>query len=407
MPRNTKPLTNTEIKNAKPVESKDTTLFDGGGLYLLLTKKGSKLWRFKYRFNGKAKLMGFGSYPEVSLVEAREKRMEIKKLITKGVCPSTELERQKHQVKAKWENTFKKVALEWRDNRTDLAESTKKLHINRMERDIFPVIGDLPISEITPRQILEKVLRPMEARGIGEMTARVKNIISQVCRYGVSCGYVERDPTVDLAGALKRVKRRHRAAITDPHKLAPLLRSIDEYEGYYTVRCAFKLAPLLFVRPGELRSMKWAELDLDNAVWQYRISKTHTDHVVPLAYQAVKILESLRSVSGTSEYVFPSVRSNTRPMSNNTLTAALRRLGYTKEEIVPHGFRATARTILEEILNERVDLIEHQLAHSVKDPLGRAYNRTKHLPERTRMMQEWADYLDGLKNQVGKDELLY
>ncbi|MCK5070165.1 MAG: tyrosine-type recombinase/integrase, partial [Desulfocapsa sp.] len=343
------------------------------------------------------RLMSLGIYPGTSLSEARNKRSDAKKLIANGVCPTDERVRLKEQTTTIWENTFKKIALEWHNNQTNLADTTKQLHIRRLERDIFPHIGTAPISRITPKQILDKVLRPMEARGVGEMTYRVKSIISQVFRYGVACGYVERDATTDLVGALKKVERGHRAAITDPAGLAPLLRAIDDYDGYFVVKCALQLAPLLFVRPGELRSMKWANIDLEIAEWRYYISKTKTEHLVPLAQQAITILQSLHPLTSSGELVFPSVRSTTRPISDNTLNAALRRMGFTKDEVSTHGFRATARTILEEILHEKVEYIEHQLAHSVKDPLGRAYNRTKHLDQRKRMMQVWADYLDGLK----------
>ncbi|PLY01196.1 MAG: integrase, partial [Desulfuromonas sp.] len=261
---------------------------------------------------------------------------------------------------------------------------------------------DMAITEIKPKNVLDKVLRPMEARGVGEMTARVKSIISQVFRFGVASGYVERDVTTDLTGALKKVVRGHRAAITEPAELAKLLRAIDDYDGNKVVKHALKLAPLLFVRPGELRAMKWTEIDFENAEWRYLISKTKTEHIVPLSRQSLEILESLRPMTGMCDLVFPSVRSVTRPISDNTLNAALRRMGYTKDEVSAHGFRATARTILEEVLQERIEYIEHQLAHAVKDALGRAYNRTKHLEQRHRMMQTWADYLSGLKNDEVK-----
>ncbi len=237
----------------------------------------------------------------------------------------------------------------------------------------------------------------MENRGAGELARRVKSIVSQVFKFGVASGYVERDPTVDLAGALKKVEGGHMAAITEPAKLTPLLRAIDDYEGYPVVKYALQLLPMLFVRPGELRAMKWADIDQGAQEWRYLVPKTKTEHIVPLSRQAMKVLEALHAISGKGELVFPSVRTTQKPISDNTLNAGLRRMGFTKEEVTAHGFRATARTILEEVLNERVDHIEQQLAHGVKDPLGRAYNRTKHLPARKKMMQKWADYLDGLK----------
>ena len=401
MPRRTTPLTDVQVRNEKPKKGKQVTLFDGGGLYLLVKPSGDKGWRLKYRFNSKNSLMSLGPYPQVSLSEAREKRLEVKKLIASGISPIAERAARKLKQETTWENTFEKVALEWHEKQTDLADTTKKLHMRRLIKDIFPTIGSLPITELTPRTILEKVLRPMENRGVGEMTARVKSIIAQACRYGVACGYLDRDPTTDLTGALKKVERGHRAAFTEPTKLAALLRAIDDYDGYLVVKCALQLAPLVFVRPGELRSMKWANIDFEAAEWRYFISKTKTEHIVPLPTQALAILGKLKPVTGHSIYVFPSVRSVARPISNNTLNAALRRMGFTKDEVSVHGFRATARTILEEVLQERVEYIEHQLAHSVKDPLGRAYNRTKHLDQRRRMMQVWADYLEQLRGKHG------
>ena len=402
MAKKVTPLTDREVKNAKPKEGKQATYFDGGGLYLLVRSSGAKTWRFKYRLHGKERLMSFGSYPEFKLADVRKRRTEARKLVARGIDPiQAREEEQQHQQRIK-ERTFKKVALEWYANQVDLAETTKRLHMRRFEKDIFPMIGDMAITEIKPKNVLDKVLRPMEARGVGEMTARVKSIISQVFRFGVASGYVERDVTTDLTGALKKVVRGHRAAITEPAELAKLLRAIDDYDGNKVVKHALKLAPLLFVRPGELRAMKWTEIDFENAEWRYLISKTKTEHIVPLSRQSLEILESLRPMTGMCDLVFPSVRSVTRPISDNTLNAALRRMGYTKDEVSAHGFRATARTILEEVLQERIEYIEHQLAHAVKDALGRAYNRTKHLEQRHRMMQTWADYLSGLKNDEVK-----
>lgn len=397
MARRAKPLTDTEVKNAKPKDGKQTTFFDGGGLFLLVSASGSKGWRFKYRYFGKEKLMSFGPYPTVSLADARELRAEAKKLIVKGIDPLQERTEQRDQKRASLENTFKRVALEWYENQMHLAESTRKLILRRLEKDIFPQIGNMALVEIKPKLVLDKVLRPMERRGVGDLALRVKSIISQVFRYGVACGYVERDPTTDLAGALKKVERGHMAAITEPSKLAPLLRAIDDYEGYAVVKHALQLAPMLFVRPGELRAMKWSDIDFETSEWRYMVPKTKTEHIVPLPKQALQVLNALHDLSGECELVFPSIRTVSKPISDNTLNAGLRRMGFTKEEVSAHGFRATARTILEEVLQEKVEYVEQQLAHGVKDPLGRAYNRTTHLEERRKMMQRWADYLDGLK----------
>lgn len=397
MPKKTTPLTNIQVRNSKNTTGKEVKLFDGDGLYLRIDKNNNKGWRFKFRFDGKEKRMSFGTYPEISLQEARDFRSEARKLVAKSIDPLQVREAKKQHQRTIQENTFKKVALEWYDNQTNLAETTKRLHMRRFEKDIFPKIGDMPISKIKPKQILDKVLRPMELRGVGEMTARVKSIISQVFRFGVASGYVEHDITTDLTGALKKVVRGHRAAITEPAELAKLLRSIDDYDGHKVVKYALQLAPLLFVRPGELRAMKWADIDFETFEWRYLISKTKTEHIVPLSSQAMAILQSLNLQTGSCELAFPSVRSIARPISDNTLNAALRRMGYTKEEVSAHGFRATARTLLDEVLQERVTYIEHQLAHNVKDALGRAYNRTKHLEQRRRMMQRWADYIDQIK----------
>ena len=396
MARTTKPLNDVQVRNAKP-RDKLFNLYDGGGLIFLVKPTGVKGWRFKYRLNGKDKMMSFGIYPDVSLSMARERRSEARTMIAEGRDPlQLRIDIKQHRANVQ-ENTFERVALEWQSKQVDLAETTKKLHTRRFDRDIFPTIGDMPITGIIPKMILDKVLRPMEARGVGEMTARVKSIISQVFRYGVACGYVERDPTRDLTGALKKVNRGHRASITEPAGLIPLLKAIDDYEGNLVVKTALQLLPLLFVRPGELRSMKWSDIDFDNAEWRFIASKTKKEMIVPLSTQSLAILRGLQPLTGDIELCFPSVRSVARPMSDNTLNASFRRMGFDKDTVTAHGFRATFRTIADEVLKQRVDLIEHQLGHTVKDANGTAYNRTRHLPERHKLMQLWADYLDGLK----------
>lgn len=397
MPKKTTPLSDIQVRNAKPKSGKPTKLFDGDGLFLLVDANGNRGWRLKYRIYGKEKLMSLGPYPEVSLSDARALREKFKGLVVKGIDPIQARVRERRDIEDKQKNTFERIAREWHSKQTTLADKTRNLHMRRLEADILPAIGKIPITEIYPKLILDKVLRPMERRGVGEMTHRVKSIISQIFRYGVACGYVERDATTDLAGALIKVERTHFAAITEPAELAKLLKAIDGYDGYFAVKCALQLAPLVFVRPGELRSMKWANLDLKEGEWRYLVPKTKTEHIVPLSRQALAILKKLQPISGAGEFVFPSVRSVARPISDNTLNAALRRLGYGADQVTTHGFRATARTILEEVLHEKPEYIEQQLAHSVKDPLGRAYNRTRHLSERRRMMQVWSDYLDGLK----------
>jgi len=297
------------------------------------------------------------------------------------------------------ENTFEVVAREWH---TKFATTWTLVHaamiLRRLELNVFPWIGVRPIIDIKAPELL-RVLRRIESRGALETAHRVRIICGQVFRYAVATGRADRDPVADLRGAIPPVKSKHFSAMTDPVKVAGLLRAIDGYEGSFVTRCALRLAPLLFVRPGELRQAEWAEIDLDAAEWNIPAEKmkTRDAHLLPLARQAVEILKELQPVSGSGKYVFPSARSPLRPMSNNAVLAALRRMGIDKDEMTGHGFRAMARTILDEVLQVRPELIEHQLAHAVRDPLGRAYNRTKHLPERRRMMQTWADYLDGLK----------
>ena len=243
-----------------------------------------------------------------------------------------------------------------------------------------------------------ETIRRVEDRGALETAHRALANCGQVIRYAVATGRAERDPSGDLRGSLPPVKKKHLASITEPKKVAEMLRALDGYEGTLTVRCALHLAPLVFVRPGELRHAQWSDIDLDTAEWRYFIKKTETNHIVPLSHQSVKILRELYPLTSRGQYVFPSARSAKRPMSDNAILAAMRNLGISKEEMCGHGFRAMARTILDEVLGFRPDYIEHQLAHAVRDPNGRAYNRTAHLPERRKMMQEWADYLDNLKH---------
>ncbi|ABA89064.1 integrase, bacteriophage P4-type [Syntrophotalea carbinolica DSM 2380] len=406
MAKSIKPLSATKVKKAKPAE-KQYTLFDGQGLFLLVTPTGSKLWRFKYRLNGKPKLMSFGAYPEVSLEQAREKRTAARKQVANGIDPCV-VRRAVKESQAAGEGSFEVVAREWHQKFSSTwSESHAKTQLGRMERDLFPWLGDRPIVEITSPELLA-VLRRIESRGALETAHRVKTICGQIFRYAIATGRAERDPAADLKGALPPVQATHHAAMTKPGDLADLLRTIDAYEGSHVVRCALRFAPLVFVRPGELRQAEWSEFDLDAGEWNIpvermklpkktKIRRAGEAHLVPLSKQAVEILRDLQPLTGDGLYVFPSVRSAGRPMSDNTINAALRRLGYSKDEATGHGFRATARTILDEVLQVRPDLIEHQLAHSVRDPLGRAYNRTSFLPERREMMQLWADYLDGLK----------
>ena len=389
-------LSDLAIRNAKP-GAKPTRLFDSGGLYLEIAPSGGKLWRMKYRFDGKEKRLALGKYPDVGLKDARERRDEARKLLANGVDPGENRKLQKAAKTDRAANSFESVAREWitKCMPTWAATHTSKI-VRRLELYVFPWLGGRPIAEITAPELLAAVRR-VEGRGVLETARRTLGNCGQVFRYAVATGRAERDPTGDLRGALQPVKGGHMAAVTEPKQVAELLRTIDGYRGTLTVVCALRFAPLVFVRPGELRSAEWADIDLDAAEWRYTVTKTNTPHIVPLARQAVAILREIHALTGDGRYVFPSARTGERPMSDNAILAAMRRMGIAKDEMSGHGFRAMARTILDEVLGFRPDLIEHQLAHAVKDPNGRAYNRTAHLPERVKMMQAWADYLDKLK----------
>jgi len=397
MPKRITPLSEVKVRNTKP-QGNAYKLFDGGGLFLFVTPSGGKLWHFKYRFDNKEKKLAFGTYPEISLDDARQRRDEARRQIAHGIDPGAVRKAQK-QAETSETETFEVIAREWHTKFTPTWTPGYAITImGRLERDCFPWIGTRPITQIKASELLT-VLRRVESRGALESAHRIKTIAGQVFRYAVATGRAERDPSGDLKGALPQPEEKHFAAITDPKEVAPLLRALDGYSGHFVVKCALRLAPLFFVRPGELRHAEWAEIDLDEAVWTIPAHKMKTkqSHIVPLSNQAIAILAELKELTGTSKYVFPSGRSFSRPMSNNAILAALRRMGYDKNTMTGHGFRAMARTILDEVLQQRPELIEHQLAHSVRDPLGRAYNRTAHLPERRKMLQLWADFLDGLK----------
>ena len=392
------PLTDVAIKKAKP-EAKQRKLFDERGLFLIVTPKGGKWWRFKYRFEGKEKLLSLGTYPDVSLKDARERRDDARKQIAAGIDPSRHRKATKAANAQRNANSFEIITREWHEKHSpSWSENHAYRIIRRFERDIFPWIGNNPIADITPPQLLEAVRR-IEERGALETAHRALSSCGQVFRYAIATGRAERDPSQDLRGALPPVKGQHFAAITDPNRVAELLRAIDSYTGTPVVKCALQLAPMVFVRPGELRKAEWQDVDLDLAEWRYTVTKTNSQHVVPLSDQAITILNTLKPITGHGKYIFPSARNprGDRPMSDNAILAALRRMGIEKDEMSGHGFRAMARTILDEVLGFRPDFIEHQLAHAVRDPNGRAYNRTAHLPERKKMMQQWADYLDEIK----------
>lgn len=390
------PLTDLSVKNAKP-EEKAYKLSDGGGMFLLVTPAGTKSWRLKYRFDGKEKLLTLGVYPDVSLSKARERREAARKQLADGIDPHEHKKATKTAKAERTSNTFEAVARSWfKKKSTKWTPAYGERLLRRLERDLFPLLGSRPIAEIKPTELLA-VLRKIEARGAIETAHRARSDAGQVFRFAVAEGKAERDVAGDLSDALEPKIIKHLAAVTEPAKVAELLRALDGYSGSLIVECALKLAPLVFVRPGELRKARWADIDLDNAEWRYLVTKTKTEHLVPLSTQATAILRSLQPVTGAGPYVFPSARTSSRPMSDNAVLAAMRRSGIPADEMTGHGFRAMARTILDEVLGFRPDFIEHQLAHAVKDPNGRAYNRTAHLAERRKMMQAWADYLDKLK----------
>lgn len=378
---------------------------DGGGMYLHVTTTG-KYWRMSYRFTGKQKTLALGVYPDVSLAKARDRRQKARELLADGIDPGVAKREEKQAQISEAGNTFEIVARKWlATTATKRAEVTQKKTTSWLERDVFPFIGNLPISTIRAKDVLEKVARRMEDRGINESTHRVVQLCSQIFRFAEASSYVERDVTVALRGALKPVEVTHYASITKPAEVGKLLRSIDAYGGYHTAIAGLKLSVLLLLRPGELRAGEWQEIDVDNAEWHVPAArmKMKVAHIVPLSRQALKILTELKEINGHGRFIFPSIRTGERCMSDNTINAALRGMGYSKDVMTAHGFRATARTIMDEVLSERVDLIEHQLAHAVKDANGRAYNRTTHLQSRHQMMQRWADYLDGLRDNIPAD----
>lgn len=408
-------LTDLEVKNAKAT-GKPEKKSDGGGLFLLVQPdsvkindkkkeeivRGAKYWRLAYRFAGKQKTLALGVYPDVSLSDARERREEARKILANGADPSAVKKAQKAVVVALAENSFELVAREWFSKHApNWKENHSSKIIARLEKDVFPWIGAMPIAGINAPALLAAIRR-IEARGALETAHRALACCGQVFRYAVATGRAERDPTGDLRGALPPVKKeKHFAAITDPQKVGELLRDIDGYSGSYVVKSAFKLSPMLFVRPGELRKMEWAELDLDKAEWIIPAGKMKmgVTHIVPLARQAVEILQEIHPLTGRGKFVFPGERDHDRPMSDNAIRSALRRMGWSNDEMTPHGFRAMASTILDN-MGYKQEWLERQLAHEEPNKIKAAYKREAwrmYLPERIAMMQAWADYLDKLK----------
>lgn len=397
------PLTIPKIKNAQAQE-KDYKLSDEKGLFLLVKKNGSKYWRGKYRFGGKEKLLALGIYPELSLKAARSEWAKARQQIADNIDPNDEKRKLKAAIEADT-NTFEKVARDWCDNKQqgeDWTKTTAKKNIGIIEKDLIPSLGKLPIDKIETPTVLE-ALKKIEARGANETANRAKQLTGQIFRYAVSIGLTRYNPTSNFdKDSLKGGKVKHHPAITDPHEVGLLMLAIDGFQGTATVRAALKLSPLLFCRPGELRAMEWREIDWEQQLWDIPAKKMKMgdSHLVPLSTQSIAILKEQRLLTGGGVYVFPSARGASRCLSDNAVRMAIRAMGYDKDTMSAHGFRAMARTMLDEILEFKVEWIEQQLAHKVKDALGRAYNRTKHMPQRREMMQAWANYLDELKHRA-------
>lgn len=396
------PLTDVRVRTAKPAE-KDYKMADERGLFLLVKKNSSKYWRMKYRIAGKEKLLAIGVYPDVSLASARQSRDETRSMLAQGIDPMEHKKAVKAAFHESASNSFEIIAREWLGNRKPGSEKSDARIKRILEKDLFPAMGSRPIADITPPELL-RALRRMESRGVLETAHKARQYAGQIFRYAVATGRADRDPSADLKGALKTPIKRHFAAITTPKEAGQLMRAIYSYQASPAVMAALKLAPLLFCRPGELRQLEWQEVNFE----ERRIElppekmKVKEPHIIPLCKQAVAILEELHALTGRGRYVFPNGRGASRPLSENGLRVALRTMGYANEQMTVHGFRAMARTLLDEILAFPVDWIEHQLAHAVRDANGRAYNRTKHLEQRRKMMQTWADYLDSLREDENK-----
>lgn len=372
-------------------------MFDGGGLYLEISPAGGRWWRLKYRFGGKEKRLALGVYPDVPLTMARSRRDDARRLLAQGIDPGQQKKADAAAKAGLEASTFKAIATEWMKGRIWAPSYRVKVEA-WMANDVFPWIGSRQAADLEAPDFLS-LARRMEKRGAIESGHRVMQNCGQIMRFAIASGMVKRNPVADLRGALQPKPKRHYPSLSQPKDLAPLLRAIHAYSGRFITRCALHLAPLVFVRPGELREAAWSEFDLDAATWVIPAGrmKMRVEHMVPLSRQALAILGEVRPLTDRGTYVFPGRHSGARPMSENTINSALRRMGFESDQMTGHGFRATARTLLDEVLGFRPDIIEHQLAHAVRDPNGRAYNRTSHLAERVRMMQEWADYLDRLR----------
>ena len=400
MNKGTNKLTATQIKQAKPRE-KDYKLFDGGGLYLLITKRGTKLWKMKYRINGKEKLLSFGAYPTISLQEARKKREQHKEQILQNIDP-IEAKREKKQEQKikeiKKQNTFKKVALERLEKeKGKISESHYKRTLRSFLNDAFPILGDLPIDEVEAKHIIE-LLKKMRDRKIIESAKKLSYAMSKTFKYAVANGYASRNPIadIDINELLGKQEIKHYPTITDDTEIKNLITSIQEYKGALSTKYALLLLAYTAVRPSNARLAKWEEIDFKAKQWVIpaKKMKTRQEHIIPLSNQLIELLEDMKLFSGDSPYIFPSTKSKTTSLSDGALLGAIRRMGYTKEEFTPHGFRAMFSTIAHEKSKFSFDAIELHLAHSTGNSVSRAYNRAKHLDERKELVQWWANYLD-------------
>ena len=392
-------LSEAKIRASRPKE-RAYKVFDERGLFMLVTPTGGRLWRFRYRLGGVEKLLTLGAYPDVPLKRAREKREDARKLVADGIDPSAKRQAER----ATQVETFEAIAKEWLElQRKSLAVETMDILGTRLKSFLYPYVGSRPIASITAQELLG-ALRRIEARGKHETAHRVRSLAGRVFRYAVATGRAQHDVAADLKDALAPVKSHNFASVTEPARVGELLRAIDSYSGQPITALALKLAPLVFVRPGELRGAEWSEFDLEGAEWRIPAArmKMGEQHIVPLSRQAVSILRELHILSGSGRYVFPSLLSTERPMSNNTINAALRRLGYGRDEQTGHGFRSTASTLLNE-QGFPPDVIELQLAHQERNKVRAAYNRATRLAERRQLMQLWADYLDKLRSNTAPE----
>ncbi|MDN3638743.1 integrase arm-type DNA-binding domain-containing protein [Simiduia curdlanivorans] len=395
-------LSDAKARAAKPKQvdskSKPNKITDSQGLYLYVAASGTKSWRYDYRFQGRRQTYTYGTYPEYSILEARTAHLEVRKQIAHGIDPMAAKKAEKGSQADAAENSFARVAREWFEVRMVTRSKSHQDRTTRaIEKDLAPYLGKRPIAEITASELLG-VLKKIEARGAIETAHRAKQTLGQIFRYAIATSRADRDPSADLKGALKTPQETHFSAITTPAEVGDLMRAIADYRGTPVVKAALQLSPLLFCRPGELRQLEWADINWPEARIEIPAErmKLREPHIIPLSNQALAILEELEPLTGQFRYVFPSARGASRPLSENGVRTALRTMGYDNSTMTPHGFRAMARTLLDEVLGYRIEWVEAQLAHAVKDANGRAYNRTKYLAQRAEMMQAWADYLEGL-----------